>query len=196
MAEEEKAEKEKAQRMTVELMSGSRLRLPPLALIVIDDFADLISILGREDDGIKEFQGMSYAVTPDQKIDITLNQPGTLPIEGAIDMAHKYFVKRLLWASTKVLGDIRELRRIEINQYQCHEPTMVMSDYISIQGWTFETIPRYAMERMQIGESKYTRAIEKALKDGRITNEQLEKVMREKGMLGEDIEYYKWGQDE
>jgi len=136
---------EKPQRMKLELMSGLEIRLPPLVLVSIDDIADLITLLGYWD-------GMDFSLTPNSKMDITLNAHGSLHIDAAIKMHNQGFVRHLLWNSTKVPGDVRWLRRIEINHYQCHEPTMVMSDYQSTQGWTFDPVPPYTIERLKKGD--------------------------------------------
>jgi len=133
---------EKQQRMVLELMSGSRFRLPPLVLVTIDDPADLITLLGL-------WEGMDFTLTPNSKMDITLNVSGKLTIDAAIKMHDQGFVRHLLWNSTKVPGDTRWVNRIEISHWQAQQFCLITSDYQSIQGWAFDPVPSYAIEKMK-----------------------------------------------
>ena len=174
-------EEEKQKRMVLELMSGSRFRLPFLVMITIDDPADLITLLGLDGRAtpMVTMSGMDFSLTPNSKMDITLNAPGKLTIEAAIKMHDQHFVRHLLWQSTKVPGDVRWVRRLEMAHYQERDITLITSDYQSLQGWGFDSVPPYTLERMKIDETKYTRAIEKALESGIITEDQLSKAIEE-----------------
>jgi len=136
-----------SKQIIVELMSGSKLRLPFHTRVTIDDPAELVALLALPD-GCFFHTHASKKNIPTGLVVPVLNVKGPMTIPAAKELIDKDYIPYLLWESTKVPGELQHVRRIEVTPV----PTLITSDEESIQGWSYISIPNYTLERMK-GES-------------------------------------------
>ncbi len=141
----EEVSKEMAKDMTLELMSGLKIRLPFHTRITIDDPAELVALLCHPD-GCFFHTSRSKRNILDGKVVPVLNLPGPMTIPAAQELIEKDYIPYLLWESTKVPDELQHVRRIEIIP---EPPQIITSDEESIQGWSYIDLPSYATDRIK-----------------------------------------------
>lgn len=134
--------------LTLELMSGSKIRLPIRTSIVIDDPADLVSLLCYPE-GCFFHTSRSRNAIAGGKVVPVVNMKGSMTILAAQELIEKDYVPYLLWASTKVPGELQQLRRIEIMTADIAFSKVITSNEESIQGWSYIDLPSYTLDRMK-----------------------------------------------